>query len=175
MRVISVLVLTLLAQLALAGTGKVAVVDMERALFMSDAAKTSIKDFEKANKADVDKIKALQAELLKMKEKAEKEGDVMSEEERRKLSSAHEEKASEFKFYAQKIQQLEGKWKQEFLQTQLPVLEKELKALIDAGGFDVVLQAGAVVYVNPENDLTKALIERLNVSVKAKTDKTSKK
>ncbi|MEN9464306.1 MAG: hypothetical protein RL217_487 [Pseudomonadota bacterium] len=175
MRVLSALVLGLLTQFAVAGTGKVAVVDMERALFMSDAAKTSIKDFEKANKADVDKLKALQAELLKMKEKAEKEGDVMSEEERRKLTSSHEEKASEFKFYAQKIQQLEGKWKQEFLQTQLPVLEKELKALIDAGGYDVVMQAGAVVYTNPESDLTKALIERLNASVKAKADKPSKK
>ena len=47
MRVLSALVLGLLTQFAVAGTGKVAVVDMERALFMSDAAKTSIKDFEK--------------------------------------------------------------------------------------------------------------------------------
>ena len=33
-----------------------------------------------------------------MKEKAEKEGDVMSEEERRKLTSSHEEKASNLNF-----------------------------------------------------------------------------
>lgn len=173
MRVISVLVLALLAQFAVAAGSKVAVVDMERALFLSDAAKTSIKDFETANKAEVDKLKALQTELLKMKEKAEKEGDMMSEEERRKLTSAHEEKTAEFKFYAQKLQQLENKWKQSFLQAQLPNIEKELKAIIDEGGYEVVLQAGAVVYTAPSVDLTKALIDRLNAS--AKSAKSTKK
>lgn len=163
MRILTTLVLILAAQFAVAASpGKVGVIDMERALFLSDAAKASVKDFEKANQTEVDKIKSLQSDLLKLKEKLEKEGDLLSEDERRKLANEHEQKLSEFKFYAQKLQQLEQKWKQELFQTQLPNMEKELKAIIDEGGYEVVLQAGAVVYAAPTADLTKALINRLN-------------
>tara|TARA_R110001583_G_scaffold34171_8_gene115007 strand:- start:7000 stop:7119 length:120 start_codon:yes stop_codon:yes gene_type:complete len=37
-----------------------------------------------------------------------------------------------------------------------------LKALIEEGKYDLVLQAGAVVYSAPAIDLTKPLLERLN-------------
>lgn len=166
MRILTTLALIMAAQLAVAAAApsptKVGVIDMERALFLSDAAKSSVKNFEKANQTEVTKIKSLQDDLLKLKEKLEKEGDLLGEDERRKLANEHEQKLSEFKFYAQKLQQLEQKWKQELFQSQLPVMEKELKALIDEGGYEVVLQAGAVVYAAPSADLTKALIDRLN-------------
>lgn len=163
MRVLATLIMGLLVQTAMAaGAGKVGVVDMERALFLSDAAKTSIRQFEKDNQPDVDKLKGLQGELIKLKEKIEKEGDVLSDDERRKLANGYEEKTAEYKFYATKLQQLEQKWKQEFFQTQLPNLERELKAIIEEGGYDVVLQSGAVIYSSPASDLTKTLLDRLN-------------
>ena len=167
MRVLVTLLLGLMAQLAVAAdAGKVGVVDMERALFLSDAAKTSISKFEKDNKTDVDKIKGIEGELIKLKEKIEKEGDVMSDDERRKLASSYEEKSNEYKFYARKLQQLEQKWKQEFFQSQLPNLERELKAIIEEGGYSVVLQAGAVIFSAPSSDLTKQLLDRLNAKKK---------
>src|SRR5690554_5856635 len=123
------LTLALFATTALAA-GKVGVVDMEQALFLSNAAKSSIKEFEKDNKEEVNKLKKLQEEIISLREKVEKEA--------------------------------EQKWRQRFLQEQLPGLEKELKAIIDKEKYDVVLQAGAVIYRTPTVDLTKQLIERLN-------------
>lgn len=151
-----------LVQVAAAEAAKVAVVDMERALFLSNEAKTSHAQFEKDNKNDIDKLKTLQQSLVGMKDKMDKEGDVMSDEERRKMANSFEETNTEFKFYGRKLQQAEQKWKQDFFQTQLPDVEKSLKAIIDEGGYDVVLQAGAVVYSSPKVDLTKLLLERLN-------------
>ena len=142
--------------------GKIGVVDMEQALFLSDAAKVSIKAFEKENQEEVNKIKGLQEDLMKLKEKLEKEADVLSEAERTKLGNSYEQKATEYKFYAQKLQQAEQKWRQSFLQDQLPNLEVQLKAIIDKEGYDVVLQSGAVIYRAPTVDLTKQLIDRLN-------------
>ncbi|MAY14515.1 MULTISPECIES: OmpH family outer membrane protein [unclassified Thalassolituus] len=152
----------LCVQVAAAEAGKVGVVDMERALFLSDAAKVSIKQFEADNKTDIEKLKGLETDLLALKEKTEKDGDVMSDDERRKLANDYEQKSTEYKFYGRKLQQLEQKWKREFFQTQLPQLEKLLKAIIDEGGYDVVLQSGAVIYSSPKTDLTKLLLERLN-------------
>ena len=169
MRVLVTLLVGLMAQLAVAAdSGKVGVVDMERALFLSEAAKKSIGQFEKDNKGDVDKLKSIEGEIIKLKEKIEKEGDVMSDDDRRKLAGNYEEKSNEYKFYARKLQQLEQKWKQEFFQTQLPTLERELKAIIDEGGYSIVLQAGAVIYSAPTSDLTKQLLDRLNASVNTK-------
>lgn len=162
MRFLSVLLAGLFMQVAVAEAGKVGVVDMERALFLSDAAKVSIRKFEQDNKGELDKLKAIEAELIKMKEKIEKEGDVMSNDDRRKLATSYEEKSTEFKFYARKLQQLEQTWKRDFFQTQLPDLERHLKAIIDEGGYDVVLQSGAVIYSAPAADLTKLLLDRLN-------------
>lgn len=163
MRILLTLAFLLSSSLALAAD-KVVVVDIERALFLSNAAQTSMQKFEKDNQEDVDKLKELQQELMAIQEKGEKDGDVMSDEERRKLTSQFEEKSTSYKFYAQRLQQAENKWRQQFLQEQQPRIERELKAIVDAEKYDVILQAGAAVYVAPTADITKKLIERLNAN-----------
>lgn len=141
---------------------KVAVVDMERALFLSDAAKAASKTFEKDNKADIAKIKGIEKNLIALKSRIEKDGAIMSDDENRKMRGEYEEKAEEMKFFVRKLQQQDQQWRREFFQSKLPELEKILKAIIEKGKYDVVLQAGAVVYHAPEVDLTKILLERLN-------------
>lgn len=145
-----------------AAANKVAVVDMERALFLSDAAKASSKQFEKDNQSDIEKVKKLEQAMLKLKERIEKDGAIMSEEENRKARSSYEEKAEEMKFFMRKLQQQDQQWRRQFFQSKLPDLEKTLKAIIEEGKYDVVLQAGAVIYHAPDVDLTKILLERLN-------------
>ena len=162
MRVLFFVLAMFAIQLPAMAATKVAVVDMERALFLSDAAKKSIKKFESDNKADVDKLKGLEKELLKIREKLEKDADVMSDSEASKLKNQFEEKGTEFQFYARKLQKLEQEWKQGFFKSQLPAIQKLLKEIIDEGKYDVVLQAGAVVYTSPKADITKQLIEKLN-------------
>lgn len=141
---------------------KVAVVDMERALFLSNAAQASIAQFEKDNTTDIEKLKTLEQSLRDLREKIEKEADIMSEDEARRLRSRFEEQSAEFQFFARKLQQMEQQWKRDFFQTQLPNIERLLKAIIEEGGYDVVLQSGAVIYSTPTIDLTRTLLERLN-------------
>ncbi|MAE21021.1 MAG: hypothetical protein CMK92_01175 [Pseudomonas sp.] len=141
---------------------KVAVVDMERALFLSDAATAAVKEFEKANQSDIDKLKSLQEDLMAAQKRVETEGDIMSDDQRRELKNEVEQKTQEYQFYGRKLQQLEEKWKRDLFNKQLPELEKTLKALIDEKGYNVVLNAQAVIFKSPEADITKLLLERLN-------------
>lgn len=166
MRFLMILLAVFAVQSTALAETKVAVVDMERALFLSDEAKKSITKFQGDNKTDVDKLKALEKDLIAMQEKLQKEADLMSESERKKVGSKFEEKRTELQFFARKLQKLEQEWKQAFFQKQLPTLEKLLKAIIDEGKYDVVLQSGAVVYTSPKADITKKLIERLNAKKK---------
>ncbi|MEK9712065.1 MAG: OmpH family outer membrane protein [Thalassolituus sp.] len=141
---------------------RVAVVDMERALFLSDAAQEAVKAFEKTNQTDIDKLKGLQEDLMAAQKKVEKEGDIMSDDQRRELKNEVEQKTQEYQFYGRKLQKLEEEWKQKLFAQQLPELEKTLKALIEEEGYDVVLNAQAAIYKSPKADITKLLLERLN-------------
>jgi outer membrane protein len=143
MRWIIALVAAATMNIAVAADSNIAVVDMERALFLSDAAKEAVGEFEKANKSDIDKLKSLQ-------------------NERRALKNEVEQKTQEYQFYGRKLQQLEEKWKQVLFQKQSPELEKILNEIIKKEGYDVVLNAQVVIYKSPAVDITKLLLERLN-------------
>lgn len=165
MRAILFVCLSLFAVSTFAEGTKIAVVDVQKALLLSDAAKKEFTKFEKENAKEVDKLKSLQTSLVKLKEKLQKNADFMSDSERNKLKSSYEEQVTEYKFYAQKMQQQEQKIKQEVFQKQLPRAEELLKKLIDEGGYDLVLQAsGGVVFAKPKVNLTKKLLDSLNKS-----------
>lgn len=164
MRTLFFILLTAFTVNTWAADVKIAVVDVQKALLLSNTAKASFKKFEKDNKKEVKKLKDLREKLLKLKEKLQKNSDVMSESERSKLTSSYEEKATEFKFYSQKLQQQEKKMQQEVFQKLLPKAEGLLKKIIDEGKYDLVLQAssGIVVFATPKVNLTKKLLDSLN-------------
>lgn len=163
MRWITALIAAATINVAIAAEAtKVAVVDMERALFLSDATQDALKEFEKTNQADIDKLKGLQESLTDIQKKIEKEQDFMSEDDARALKNNFETKRQEYQFYGNKLQKLEQQWRQALFQKQLPDLEKTLKELIDEEGYEVVLNAQAAIYKSPSADITKLLLERLN-------------
>lgn len=162
MRWILGLVAVAAMNIAVAADSNIAVVDMERALFLSDAAKAAVSEFEKTNKSDIDKLKSLQQDLMAAQKRVEKEGDIMSEADRRTLKNEVEQKTQEYQFYGRKLQQLEEAWKRELFQKQSPELEKILNEIIEKEGYDVVLNAQVVIYKSPAVDITKLLLERLN-------------
>lgn len=162
MKVWVFLMMALLAPWSMAESAKIAVVDMERALFNSEAAKASAEQFQADNKADIDKLKVIRSDVASLNEKLEKEGDIMSEDERRKQAEKINAQREEYQYYARKLQQQENNWKRGFFESKLPELEKILKGLIEEGEYDIVLQAGTVVFASPKVDLTSLLLERLN-------------
>ena len=162
MRGLMLLVAALMFSGVAAADTKIAVVDMERALFLSDAAKAAAAQFEKDNKADISKLESLEKTLRDAKAKLDKDADVMSKEEREKRAGEYQQQLEEYKFFSGKLQQLDQKWKRDFFAKNQANLETKLKAIIEEGKYDVVLAAGAAIYVAPSADITKQLLERLN-------------
>ena len=147
---------------------KIAVVDMERALFQSEGAKASFKQIEDQFGDDLVKIKALEKELMESQKKLQKDGAIMSDDEQRKMRNDIKEKQSEYKFFGGKLQQAEQQWRQQFFRANLPRLQEILKGLIDEEKVDVVLNGQAVIHVSPDLDLTKMLLNKLNQASAAK-------
>lgn len=141
---------------------KIAVVDLERALFMSDAAQESFKQVKDQFGDDIVKVENLQKELIAADQKMKKDGAIMSDDEQRKLRNTMKEKQSELQFFAGKIQQAEQQFKQQYFRANGAGVQKLLKELIDAEKVDMVLNGQAVMYVTPDLDLTKKLLIKIN-------------
>tara|TARA_R110001583_G_scaffold34171_8_gene115008 strand:- start:7116 stop:7490 length:375 start_codon:yes stop_codon:yes gene_type:complete len=113
MRVFLFLVAVLLSPLAAAEL-KVGVVDMERALFLSEEAKSGAQKFEKDNGAAISKVREIEKAMMTLKDKRETDGAIMSQDELAKLVGEYEEKGKERQFYLEKLQQQDQKWRQSF-------------------------------------------------------------
>lgn len=163
MRVILFVLLSLMSITAFSEATNIAIVDIQKALVLSNVAKKSLAKFEKSSAKDLDKLKKMQKGLVDLKEKLQKNELVMSDSEFNKLKNKYEEQVTEYKFYSQKFQQKRQAVEQEILKELLPKAEKLLKKIIDEGKYDLVLQADrSVVFASPKINLTKKLLDSLN-------------
>ncbi|MBQ0729776.1 MAG: OmpH family outer membrane protein, partial [Oleispira antarctica] len=141
---------------------KIAVVDMQRAVLASDEAKIAVEKFRAAKQDDIDTISKLETELKGIQDKIAKDGEIMSEDERRKLKNSFEEKATTYKFHRQNMQKAEQQELQQLAQAMEPKMQKALKTIIDENKYDLVVRPEMVIFNGPGTDITKLLLEQLN-------------
>jgi outer membrane protein len=140
----------------------IAVVDMQRAVLASDEAKVAIDKFRTAKQDDIDTISQLETELKGIQDKIAKDGEIMSEDERRKIKNSFEEKATTYKFHRQNMEKAEQQELQQLAKAMEPRMQEALKAIIDEKKYDLVLRPDMIIYTGPGNDITKLLLEKLN-------------
>jgi len=141
---------------------KIAVVDMQRAVLASDDAKAAIEKFRSAKQSDIDTISKLETGLKGIQDKIAKDGEIMNDEERRKLKNSFEEKMTTYKFHRQNMQKAEQQELQRLAQAMEPKMQTALKAIIDEKKYDLVVRPEMVIYNGPGTDITKLLLEKLN-------------
>ncbi|MGK0249651.1 MAG: outer membrane protein [Oleispira sp.] len=141
---------------------KIAVVDMQRAVLASDEAKIAVDKFRAAKQDEIDTISQLETELKGIQDKIAKDGEIMSEDERRKIKNSFEEKATTYKFHRQNMQKAEQQELQELAKAMEPRMQIALKAIIDEKKYDLVVRPDMIIYNGPGTDITKLLLEKLN-------------
>ncbi|CCK75201.1 Putative outer membrane protein, chaperone Skp (OmpH) family [Oleispira antarctica RB-8] len=161
MRFLQIALLAMAASFAQAEM-KIAVVDMQRAVLASDEAKIAVEKFRAAKQDDIDTISKLETELKGIQDKIAKDGEIMSEDERRKLKNSFEEKATTYKFHRQNMQKAEQQELQQLAQAMEPKMQKALKTIIDENKYDLVVRPEMVIFNGPGTDITKLLLEQLN-------------
>ncbi|WP_336368065.1 OmpH family outer membrane protein [Marinobacter sp. C2H3] len=162
-RLTSLLVAALmLASTAAAADTKIGVVDLRQALFSSDAAKAFSDTLKKDFSADEAKVRDAQEAARKLKERLEKDGAMMNESERNKLTGEFQDKVKEFNYLKQKLDNTVSQRKQEFLDKQRPEVDAAVKELLKEHDLDLILPSEAVVYVKSEMNLTSELLKKLN-------------
>lgn len=141
---------------------KVAVLNYQMALLESDAAKKYAVDSEKKFGPRLEKLKGLEGQAKKLQDNLIKNGTKMKQAERERLELEFSQKARDLQMQSKELNDSKLKADQDMLKIIKPKLDKAVQDAVKEGGYDLVLESGAVVNVKPQYDITKQVIDRLN-------------
>lgn len=134
----------------------------ERALAESEEAKVLLQQIQSELQKEQDEVRGLGEEIVALQEKLQKDGEVMSATEQRKVQKDIEDKQIDYQFLVNKLQKEVNDRRQELLGQMLPKIDKVLKDLIELEGYDMIMQRGNLYYVNSKHDITRKVTEKLN-------------
>ncbi|HSG91267.1 MAG TPA: OmpH family outer membrane protein [Pseudomonadales bacterium] len=141
---------------------KIAVVDVNEAVGQTAEAKAFLARVQGELKVDQDRIRELTADKSRIEEKVERDGEVMSDQERIKLSEEYDRVTSDLKYRVESYQKALNRRRNELFQTMGPRVQAALNDIVELESFDFVVPSNAVIYVNPKHDITRKLAERLD-------------
>lgn len=141
---------------------KIAVLDTQRALVESEEAQALLTQAQQELQAEQDQLQALNDEIVALSEQLQKDGEVMSPAEQRRLQKEIEDKQIDLQFLGNKLQKEVNDRRQELLQQMVPKIDVVLKDLIELEGYDMIMERGSLRYVNSKHDITRRVTEKLN-------------
>ena len=141
---------------------KIVVFDPVRAILESDEAKVLADAANAEMQPEQDELRAAAEEMQALQAKLQKDGEVMSESERRKAINDLESMQADIQFGSQKLQKQVQDKRQEILQAMAPKYEKVLGDLIQIDKIDLIMSHNQVQYANAKHDISRRVTEKLN-------------
>lgn len=158
----AVLLAALMVTTTVAAETRIGVVDLRQALFSSKDARAFSEKMQQDFSSEEAKVREAQESARKLQERLEKDGAMMNESERNKMTAEFQEKVKEFNFLKQRLDSTVASRKQQFLEDARPEVDAAVKELLDEHDLDLILPSEAVVYVKPDLNLTEELLEKLD-------------
>ncbi len=150
------------ALLALSQTGfgqiKVAVINLQRAVFESAEIKKANEDMQATFKPRQDKINQLQTELQTIADQLQKGGDKMPPQQQQDLQYNGQKKQRELKNMQDDLQADVEAYRNEILQKSSQKMTEVVKKLAEEKGLDMVVEGSTTLYFKPALDITNDAI-----------------
>lgn len=143
---------------------KVVVLDLQRAIMMTDVAREKMKALEnqKEYAESQKKAEALRSELMRKQEALQKEGPTWSAEKRNNQLKDMEFMRKDFELAAQKLQAEQQELMRELMKSLEPKVKQVLEQLIKDQQINMVLEKNAAIYADRSADITELMVEKLN-------------
>lgn len=141
---------------------KIAVVDVQRAILNSEEAKRLMAQIQREFKTDEDEIRKIQTDAAALLEKAQKDGDVMSETEKRRIQQEIESKNNDFVYLRQKLQKEINTRQTELFSGTEAKVQRVIEDLVLKNDYDLILPRAAALWVGKLYDITSKVTEALN-------------
>lgn len=141
---------------------KIAIVDVQGAILQSEEAKRLLQQIQDEFKDEEDEIRQIQTDAAAMMERLQKDAEVMSDVEKRRIQQQIESKNNDFVFFRQKLQRQVEERQQELFAGINGKVQKAVEELVKSDDYDLILPRQAALYVNPVYNITRKVTEKLN-------------
>lgn len=141
---------------------KIAVVDVQRAILNSEEAKRLLVQIQEEFKTDENKISTIQTNAAALLERLQKDADVMSEDEKRRVQQEIESYNNDFVYERQKLQKAINTRQTELFSGTEAKIQRAIEELVLKNDYDLILPRGAALYVGDFYDITRKVTEKLN-------------
>ena len=141
---------------------EIAVLDTQRAIVATEEAQALMEKAQNELKEEETEFNALGESLLALQQQLEKDGEIMSPSEQRRIQKEIEGKTIDYQYLRNKLQKQLNDKQQELLQVMAPKLNAVLEDLIALEGYDLIMERANLRYVNPKHDITRRVTEKLN-------------
>lgn len=148
---------------------KIAVVDVQRAILQSEQSKAYMAQIQDEFQGEEEEIRSLQSEAAALLERLQKDSEVMSEAEKRKLQQQIEDKNNDFIYLRKKLQRQIDERQQELFAGVDQKVQKAIEELVLSEDYDLIIPRQAALYVNELYDITRKVTEKLNMLDKPKS------
>ena len=163
MNKILVLVTMLFASsMAFAQSPTIGIIDLEQALFGSEAAQELEASTRSEFGNDEDRLETLNTELREIIERAQRDESILSEAEMREMNSDAEEKQAQMQVIAERLQNAWQQRQQAFVERMRQSLGQAIEAVVEEGDYDIVLNAESVAYFDNAYNITTLVTAKLN-------------
>ncbi|MDX1490549.1 MAG: OmpH family outer membrane protein [Pseudohongiellaceae bacterium] len=140
----------------------IGVVNLEQALFNSQAAQELQAEINTEFADDQSRADRLNTELRELAERAQRDESIMSDSEKRKISSDAQEKQVQLQMIAERVQGALQQRNQSFIDSQRQNLGSAIEAVVKEGGYNLVLNADSVAFFDNAYDITAQVTAKLN-------------
>ena len=141
---------------------KLAFVDVDRAVASSESAQKLLQQLQQEFSADEDTIKKIQTEAAALLQKMQKDSEVMSEDEKRRVQQEIESLNNDFVYQRQKLQKEVAARQQELFAGTDSKVRQAIEDLVRENDYDMILPRVAALYVGDLYDVTRKVTEKLN-------------
>ncbi len=152
----------LVAGSAFAQQPVVGVVNLEQALFNSQAAQELQAAIQEEFRDDQTRADQLNTELTELAERAQRDESIMSDAEKRRVTSEAQEKQVQLQMIAERVQAALQERNQSFIESMRENLGNAIQAVVQEGGYNIVLNADSVAFFDNTYDITAKVTAKLN-------------
>ena len=173
MNKLKVLFLTLLlVAFAAPINAKTVVLNAEVAMLSTQYAQDAFKtlDEDAGFIADRERLELLQAEGQALVEKFQKDQEILSDEEKLDMQKQLQDKQADIQFLSNKLQSKAQEVQQEVVSTLTPTFQKVLGELITQKEYDMIVAPQALLYADPDLDITEEVIAYLDNALTEKSE-----
>ena len=140
----------------------VGVVNLEQALFNSQAAQEMQAAIQEEFSGDQERAERLNTELRELVQRAQRDESIMSESEKRQINSEAQEKQVQLQLISERVQGALQERQQSFVDSMRQNLGAAIQSVVEEGGYTLVLNADSVAFFDNVYDITGKVTAKLN-------------